>query len=118
MWKISLYHRSTHSTLDCSNFTNFNLSDAGIHADAVGGICAAPRFLCSLRNGFVGLAGMSMRRKALGDIVTVDDKDLNLSVKTRVVRRQYNCRVMWKTVLNFPLPFGELGDSPHNGIRP
>ena len=36
------------------------------------------------------LTGYEHEAWDLGDIVTVDDKDLNLSVKTRVVRRQYN----------------------------
>ena len=48
---------------------------------------------------------------ALGDIVTVDDKDLNLSVKTRVVRRQYNLQEPWKTVLELSTTLRELGDS-------
>ena len=40
-----------------------------------------------------------------------DDKDLNLSVKTRVVRRQYNLQEPWKTVLELSTTLRELGDS-------
>ena len=45
------------------------------------------------------LTGYEHEAWKLGDIVTVDDKDLKLSVKTRVVRRQYNLQEPWKTVL-------------------
>lgn len=38
-------------------------------------------------------------------------KDLNLSVKTRVVRRQYNLQEPWKTVLELSTTLRELGDS-------
>jgi len=42
---------------------------------------------------------MSTKHGNLGDIVTVDDKELGLLVKTRVVRRQYNLQEPWKTVI-------------------
>ena len=57
------------------------------------------------------LTGYEHEAWALGDIVTVDDKDLNLSVKTRVVRRQYNLQEPWKTVLELSTTLRELGDS-------
>ncbi|WP_368736254.1 phage tail spike protein, partial [Vibrio parahaemolyticus] len=57
------------------------------------------------------LTGYEHEAWKLGDIVTVDDKDLNLSVKTRVVRRQYNLQEPWKTVLELSTTLRELGDS-------
>lgn len=57
------------------------------------------------------LTGYEHEAWDLGDIVTVDDKDLNLSVKTRVVRRQYNLQEPWKTVLELSTTLRELGDS-------
>ncbi len=53
----------------------------------------------------------------LGDIVTVHDKELNLLVKTRVVRRQYNLQELWNTVLELSTKLRELGDSQPNGIK-
>lgn len=47
------------------------------------------------------LTGYEHEAWDLGDIVTVDDKDLHLSVKTRVVRHQYNLQEPWKTA--FPV---------------
>lgn len=43
--------------------------------------------------------------------MTVDDRDLNLSVKTRIVRRQYNLQEPWNTVLEISTTLRELGDS-------
>lgn len=57
------------------------------------------------------LTGYEHEAWKLGDIVTVDDRDLNLSVKTRVVRRQYNLQEPWKTVLELSTTLRELGDS-------
>ena len=57
------------------------------------------------------LTGYEHEAWNLGDIVTVDDKDLNLSVKTRVVRRQYNLQEPWKTVLELSTTLRELGDA-------
>lgn len=57
------------------------------------------------------LTGYEHEAWKLGDIVTVDDKDLKLSVKTRVVRRQYNLQEPWKTVLELSTTLRELGDS-------
>ena len=57
------------------------------------------------------LTGYEHESWNLGDIVTVDDKDLNLSVKTRVVRRQYNLQEPWKTVLELSTTLRELGDA-------
>jgi hypothetical protein len=57
------------------------------------------------------LSGYEHEQWNLGDIVTVDDKDLNLTIKTRVIRREYNLQEPWKTVLELSTKLRELGDS-------
>ena len=57
------------------------------------------------------LTGYEHETWNLGDIVTVHDKELNLYVKTRVIRRQYNLQEPWKTVLELSTKLRELGDS-------
>lgn len=86
------------STLDCSNFTNpYQMLEYTENKLAE---YAYPRisYVLSAMDLSV-LTGYEHESWALGDIVTVDDKDLNLSVKTRVVRRQYNLQEPWNTVL-------------------
>lgn len=98
------------STLDCSSFTNpyqmleytkMRLADY-----------ASPRvsYVLSAMD-LSALTGYEHEAWDLGDIVTVDDKDLNLSVKTRIVRRQYNLQEPWNTVLELSTTLRELGDS-------
>ncbi len=98
------------STLDCSSFTNpyqmlefaqMRLADY-----------AKPRisYVLSAMDLSV-LTGYEHETWDLGDIVTVDDRDLNLSVKTRIVRRQYNLQEPWNTVLELSTTLRELGDS-------
>lgn len=53
---------------------------------------------------------------ALGDIVTVDDRDLNMTIRTRIVRRQYNPQEPWKTVLELSSKLRELGDSNNEAL--
>ena len=98
------------STLDCSNFTNpFQMLEYTENKLAE---YAYPRisYVLSAMDLSV-LTGYEHESWALGDIVTVDDKDLNLSVKTRVVRRQYNLQEPWNTVLELSTTLRELGDS-------
>ena len=98
------------STLDCSSFTNpyqmlefaqMRLADY-----------AKPRisYVLSAMDLSV-LTGYEHETWDLGDIVTVDDRDLDLSVKTRIVRRQYNLQEPWNTVLELSTTLRELGDS-------
>lgn len=98
------------STLDCSNFTNpyqmleftkMRLADY-----------SKPRvsYVLSAMDLSV-LTGYEHEQWALGDIVTVDDRDLNMTIKTRVIRRQYNLQEPWKTVLELSSKLRELGDS-------
>ena len=57
------------------------------------------------------LTGYEHETWNLGDIVTVHDRELNLYVKTRIIRRQYNLQEPWKTVLELSTKLRELGDS-------
>ena len=77
------------STLDLSNFTNpyqmlefTNMRLAEFSKPRVSYVLSAMDLSV--------LTGYEHERWSLGDIVTVDDRDLNLTIKTRVVRRQYN----------------------------
>lgn len=98
------------STLDCSNFTNpyqmLEFTETRLAQ------YAKPRvsYVLSAMD-LSALTGYEHETWTLGDIVTVNDKDLNLSVKTRVVRRQYNLQEPWKTVLELSTTLRELGDS-------
>lgn len=98
------------STLDCSNFTNpYQMLE---YTQNKLEEYAHPRisYVLSAMDLSV-LTGYEHEAWALGDIVTVDDKDLKLSVKTRVVRRQYNLQEPWNTVLELSTTLRELGDS-------
>lgn len=98
------------STLDCSNFTNpYQMLEFTQMRLAQ---YAKPRISYVLSAmDLSALTGYEHEAWDLGDIVTVDDKDLHLSVKTRVVRRQYNLQEPWKTVLELSTTLRELGDS-------
>lgn len=98
------------STLDCSNFTNpyQMLEFANMRLAEY----AKPRvsYVLSAMDLSV-LTGYEHEQWALGDIVTVDDRDLDMTIKTRVIRRQYNLQEPWKTVLELSSKLRELGDS-------
>jgi len=98
------------NTLDCSNFTNpyqmleytrTRLADY-----------SAPRisYVMTAMDLSV-LTGYEHEIWSLGDIVTVDDRELNLSVQTRIVRRQYNLQEPWNTVIELSTTLRELGDA-------
>lgn len=98
------------SSLDCSNFTNpyqmleyarMRLADYG-----------KPRISYVLNAmDLSNLTGYTHENWKLGDIVTIMDNDLNIKVKTRIVRREYNLREPWNTVLELSTTLRELGDS-------
>lgn len=98
------------ATLDCSSFTNpyQMLEFANMRLSEY----AYPRvsYVMSAID-LSALTGYEHEAWKLGDIVTVDDRDLNLSIKTRVVRCQYNLQEPWKTVLELSTTLRELGDS-------
>lgn len=98
------------ATLDCSNFTNpYQMLE---YANMRLADYSAPRisYVLSAMDLSV-LTGYEHETWDLGDIVTVDDRELNLSVKTRIVRRQYNLQEPWNTVLELSTTLRELGDS-------
>lgn len=98
------------STLDCSNFTNpYQMLE---FANMRLGEYAKPRvsYVLSAMDLSV-LTGYEHEQWKLGDIVTVDDRDLNMTIKTRIIRRQYNLQEPWKTVLELSSKLRELGDS-------
>jgi phage minor structural protein len=103
------------ATLDCSNFTNpYQMLEFTNMRLAE---YAKPRvsYVLSAMDLSV-LTGYEHERWDLGDIVTVDDRDLNLTIKTRIVRRQYNLQEPWKTVLELSTKLRELGDSSSSTI--
>jgi len=103
------------STLDCSNFTNpYQMLE---FTNMRLGEYAQPRvsYVLSAMDLSV-LTGYEHEQWDLGDIVTVDDRDLNLTIKTRVIRRQYNLQEPWKTVLKLSTKLRELGDSSNTAL--
>lgn len=97
-------------TLDCSNFTNpyQMLEFANMRlADY-----ATPRISYVLKAmDLTVLTGYEHEAWNLGDTVMVVDEDLDLSIKTRIVRREYNLQEPWNTVLELSTTLRELGDS-------
>ena len=97
-------------TLDCSNFTNpyQMLEFANMRlADY-----AAPRISYVLKAmDLTVLTGYEHEAWNLGDTVMVVDEDLDLSIKTRIVRREYNLQEPWNSVLELSTTLRELGDS-------
>jgi phage minor structural protein len=103
------------STLDCSGFTNpYQMLEFVKMRLAE---YAKPRvsYVLSAMDLSV-LTGYEHEQWTLGDIVTVDDRDLNLTIQTRVIRRQYNLQEPWKTVLELSSKLRELGDSSNEAI--
>jgi len=98
------------SSLDCSGFTNpYQMLE---YANMRLADYAAPRISYVLNAmDLSSLTGYSHERWKLGDIVTVKDDEMNLSIKTRIVRREYNLREPWNTVLELSTTLRELGDS-------
>jgi len=98
------------STLDCSNFTNpYQMLE---YAEMRLADYAAPRISYVLNAMDLSmLTGYEHESWKLGDIVTVKDDELNISVKTRIVRREYNLLEPWNTVLELSTTLRELGDS-------
>lgn len=98
------------NTLDCSGFTN--LYQMLEYTKSKLEEYSHPRisYVMTAMDLSV-LTGYEHETWNLGDVVTVDDKELNLSVQTRIVRRQYNLREPWNTVLELSTTLRELGDS-------
>jgi phage minor structural protein len=103
------------STLDLSSFTNpyqmleyTNLRLADYAQPRVSYVLSAMDLSV--------MTGYEHEAWDLGDIVTVDDRDLNITLKTRVIRREYNLQEPWKTVLELSTKLRELGDSSSDNI--
>lgn len=62
------------------------------------------------------LTGYEHEQWDLGDIVTVDDRELDLLIQTRIIRRQYNVQEPWKTVLELSTKLRELGDAANEAL--
>lgn len=97
-------------TLDCSSFTNpyQMLEFANMRlADY-----STPRISYVLKAmDLTVLTGYEHESWNLGDTVMVADEDLDLSIKTRIVRREYNLQEPWNTVLELSTTLRELGDT-------
>ena len=103
------------STLDLANFTNpYQMLE---HTNMRLAEYAKPRisYVLSAMDLSV-LAGYEHEQWDLGDIVTVNDRDLDITIKTRVIRREYNLQEPWKTVLELSTKLRELGDSSSDSI--
>lgn len=57
------------------------------------------------------LTGYEHEAWELGDYVRVEDKDLGISVTTRIVRREYSLQEPWNTVLELSTVLKNLGSS-------
>ena len=57
------------------------------------------------------LTGYEHEAWELGDYVRVEDRDLGVSVTTRIVRREYNLQEPWNTVLELSTVLKNLGSS-------
>jgi phage minor structural protein len=103
------------STLDLANFTNpYQMLE---YANMRLADYAKPRvsYVLSAMDLSV-LTGYEHEQWDLGDIVTVDDRDLDITIKTRVIRREYNLQEPWKTVLELSTKLRELGDSSSDAL--
>ena len=64
------------------------------------------------------LTGYEHEAWNLGDYVRVEDKELGLSVTTRIVRREYNLQEPWNTVLELSTTLKNLGSSGYHRRLP
>ena len=98
------------STLDCSSFTNpyqMKEYDEMRLADY-----AKPTITYVLNAMDLSvLTGYEHEAWELGDYVRVEDKELGLSVTTRIVRREYNLQEPWNSVLELSTTLKNLGSS-------
>ncbi len=98
------------STLDCSSFTNpYQMKE---YAEMRLAQYAKPTISYVLNAMDLSvLTGYEHEAWELGDYVRVEDKELGLSVTTRVVRREYNLQEPWNTVLELSTTLKNLGSS-------
>lgn len=98
------------STLDCSSFTNpYQMKE---YTEMRLAQYAKPNISYVLNAMDLSvLTGYEHEAWSLGDYVHVEDKDLGLSVTTRVIRREYNLQEPWNTVLELSTTLKNLGSS-------
>lgn len=98
------------STLDCSSFTNpYQMKE---YTEMRLAQYSKPNISYVLNAMDLSvLTGYEHEAWSLGDYVHVEDKDLGLSVTTRVIRREYNLQEPWNTVLELSTTLKNLGSS-------
>ena len=98
------------STLDCSSFTNpYQMKE---YTEMRLAQYAKPTISYVLNAMDLSvLTGYEHEAWELGDYVHVEDKELGISVKTRIVRREYNLQEPWNTVLELSTTLKNLGSS-------
>lgn len=98
------------STLDCSSFTNpYQMKE--YTAMRLAEYCKPSVSYVLNAMDLSVLTGYEHEAWNLGDYVRVEDKDLGLSVTTRIVRREYNLQEPWNTVLELSTTLKNLGSS-------
>lgn len=98
------------TTLDCSSFTNpYQMKE--YTAMRLAEYCKPSVSYVLNAMDLSVLTGYEHETWNLGDYVRVEDKDLGLSVTTRIVRREYNLQEPWNTVLELSTTLKNLGSS-------
>lgn len=98
------------STLDCSSFTNpYQMKE--YTAMRLAAYCKPSVSYVLNAMDLSVLTGYEHEAWSLGDYVRVEDKELGLSVTTRIVRREYNLQEPWNTVLELSTTLKNLGSS-------
>lgn len=98
------------TTLDCSSFTNpYQMKE--YTAMRLAEYCKPTVSYVLNAMDLSVLTGYEHEAWNLGDYVRVEDKDLGLSVTTRIVRREYNLQESWNTVLELSTTLKNLGSS-------
>lgn len=98
------------SSLDCSSFTNAYqmLEYAKMR---LADYCEPTVSYVLTAMDLSVLTGYEHEAWELGDYVRVEDKDLGISVTTRIIRREYNLQEPWNTVLELSTTLKNLGTS-------
>lgn len=98
------------STLDCSSFTNpyqmLEYTEMRLADYSKPSISYVIQVM-----DLPVLTGWEHESFGIGDVVTVDDKDLGIRISTRIIRMDYNVQEPWKTVIELSTKLKELGDS-------
>ena len=98
------------TTLDCSSFTNpYQMKE--YTAMRLAEYCKPSVSYVLNAMDLSVLTGYEHEAWNLGNYVRVEDKDLGLSVTTRIVRREYNLQEPWNTVLELSTTLKNLGSS-------